>query len=158
MAGDVVATYTYNIGVSCPVGKVGSNVTQTIGGVLSTAGSVASAIASSGATAVASGVGAAASGINTMANAVAPTVSIKGGKGGRAIAENGLDVIVTLVCKSTTDPADLLATHGRPFMSTGAISAFSGYVKCSGAEVPIAGRESDKAAVNDLLNGGFYYE
>lgn len=156
--GNVVATYTYNIGVSCPVGKVGSNVTQTIGGVLSTAGSVASAIASTGATAVASGVAASASGINTMANAVAPTASIKGGKGGRAIAENGLDVIVTLICKATTDPDDLLATHGRPFMDSGLISAFSGYIKCSGADVPIGGRASDKTAVNDMLNGGFYYE
>lgn len=156
--GKLISTYTYNIGVSCPVGKVGSNVTQTIGGILSTAGSVVSAIASSGAAAVASGVGASAAGINTLANAVMPTSSVHGGKGGRAVANQGLDVTVTLLTKATTDPDDLLYTHGRPFMSSAAISSFSGYVKCSGAEVPIAGRESDKTAVNDLLNNGFYYE
>lgn len=157
-AANLVATYTYNVGVSCPVGKVGSNVTQTIGGVLSTAGSVASAIASSGATAIASGVAATASGINTITNAIAPTASLHGGKGGRAIAENGLDIVVTLTCKPTTDPDDLQATHGKPIMIEGQISTCSGYVKCSNADVPIAGMESDKAAVNDLLNSGFYYE
>lgn len=157
-AANLVATYTYNVGVSCPVGKVGSNVTQTIGGIISTAGSVVSALSSGGASAIASGVSATASGINTMANAVAPTASVHGGKGGRAIAENGLDIVVTLTCKATTDPDDLQATHGKPIMIDGLISSFSGYIKCSGADVPIAGLEPDKAAVNDLLNGGFYYE
>ena len=156
--GNLVATYTYNIGVSCPVGKVGSNVTQTVGSILSTAGSVASAVASQGAAAIASGVAATSSGINALNAAIAPTASIHGGKGGRAIAENGLDIVCTTICKQTSDPADLQATHGRPFMADGLLSAFSGYVKCSGADVPIAGVESDKRAVNDLLNGGFYYE
>lgn len=156
--GNLVATYTYNIGVSCPVGKVGSNVTQTVGSILSTAGSVASTVASHGATAIAHGVAAASSSINALNAAIAPTASIHGGKGGRAIAENGLDIVCTTICKQTSDPADLQATHGRPFMADGLLSAFSGYVKCSGAEVPISGVESDKRAVNDLLNGGFYYE
>ena len=157
-AGNVISTYTFNIGVSCPVGKVGANVTQTVGGLISTAGSVASAIASSGASAAASGATAIASGINTAANAVAPTASVHGGKGGRAIGANGLAPIITTYCKATADPDDLQATHGKPFMADGLLSAFSGYVKCSGADVPIAGVESDKRAVNDLLNGGFYYE
>lgn len=153
-----IASYTYNVGVSCPVGKVGSNVTQTVGGVLSTAGAVASAVATQGASAIASGVAAASSGINALNSAISPTASIHGGKGGRAIAESGLDIICTLITRTTADPADLLSTHGRPFMSTGSISAFSGYVKCSGADVPIAGMESDKVAINDFLNSGFYYE
>lgn len=152
-----IAVCTYNIGVPCPVGKVGANVTQTAGGALATVGSALTAFAG-GANAAAAGVAAVASGINTLAAAVGPTASVHGGKGGRAIAENGLDVIVTLITKDTTDPDDLLYIHGRPFMSSAAISAFSGYVKCSGADVPIAGMESDKTAVNDLLNNGFYYE
>lgn len=157
-AANLVAVYTYNVGVSCPVGKVGSNVTQSIGGILSTSALAASTIALSGANAVASGVAATASGINTITNAIAPTVSLHGAKGGRAIAENGLDIVVTLTCKPTTDPDDLQATHGKPIMIEGLISSCSGYVKCSNADVPIAGMESDKAAVNDLLNSGFYYE
>lgn len=157
-AADVISSYTFNIAVSCPVGKVGANVTQTVGGLISTAGSIASAVASSGATSVAHGATAIASGINTAANAIAPTSSVHGGKGGRAIIANGLAPIITTYCKPTADPDDLQATHGKPFMADGLLSAFSGYVKCSGADVPIAGMESDKRAVNDLLNGGFYYE
>ena len=158
VSSNVVAAYTYNVGVSCPVGKVGANVTQTLAGFSQTVGAIAGALTTGGAVSVASGVAAASLGINTLATAAAPTASVHGGKGGRAIAENGLDIGVTLVCKLTTDPDDLLATHGRPFMADAQISSFSGYVKCSGAEVEIGGRESDKAAVNDMLNGGFYYE
>jgi len=154
----LIATYTYNVGVSCPVGKVGSNVTQTVGSILSAAGSVASAVASSGGTAIAHGVGAVASGINALNAGVSPTASIHGGKGGRAIAENGLDVVCTAICKNTADPDDLTYIHGKPFMAKAQISNFTGYVKCSGADVPIAGAEPEKTAVNDLLNGGFYYE
>lgn len=157
-SGKVISNVTYNVAVNCPVGKVGANASGTIGGILSTVGGVASAVASSGANAVASGVGAAASAVNTIATAVAPTASIHGGKGGRALMESGLDLICSTIAKYTTDPSDLRSTHGRPSMGQAVISTCSGYVKCSNAEVPIAGMESDKQAVNDLLNSGFYYE
>lgn len=156
--GKLVATYTYNIAVSCPVGKVGANVTQTVGGLVSTAFSTVGAIVSHGGKALALGAEAASSGINTLASAIGPTASVHGAKGGRAIAANGLNCVVTLITKPTTDPDDLLYNHGRPLMATYTISSFSGYVKCSGAEVPITGTDTDKAAVNDMLNSGFYYE
>ena len=158
LSGKIVSNVTYNVAVNCPVGKVGANATGTIGGVLSTIGSVASAVSTSGASAVASGVGVAASAINTAAAAVAPTASVHGGRGGRAIIESGLDLICSTIAKYTTDPNSLQPWMGRPAMGRSYINTCSGYVKCSNAEVPIAGMESDKQAVNDLLNGGFYYE
>lgn len=157
-SGKTIATYTYNVAVNCPVGKVGANASQTAGGILSTIGGIASAAASSGASAVAAGVGATASAANTLAAAVAPTVSIRGGKGGRALSSSGLDIICTTISKLTTDPADLSNAQGRMSMGRALLSSCSGYVKCSDASVPIAGMESDKQAVNDLLNSGFYYE
>lgn len=158
LSNKIISTYTYNVAVSCPVGKVGANAAGTVGGVLSTIGGIAGAAATSGASAVASGVGAAASAINTAAAAVAPTASVHGGKGGRALIESGLDLICSTIAKYTTTPSDLRTTHGLPTMGKAKINTCSGYVKCSGAEVPIAGMESDKQAVNDLLNSGFYYE
>lgn len=158
ISGNIISTITYNVAVTCPVGKVGANATGTIGGVASTAAGVVGAIVSSGGTAVASGVSAAAAGINTIATAAAPTVSYKGGQGGRALINSGLDLVCTIIEKFTTDPSALLSTHGGPTMGIGQISGCSGYVKCSNAAVPIPGMESDKQAVNDLLNNGFYYE
>ena len=157
-SGKVIATYTYNVAVACPVGKVGSNASGTVSGLFSTVAGIAAAASSSGASAVASGIGATASAANTLATAVAPTVSVKGGKGGRALASNGLDIICTTISKLTTDPSDLATAQGRMSMGRAAISTCSGFVKCSDAAVPIAGMEGEKEAVNNFLNSGFYYE
>ena len=156
---DVIACYTYNVAVNCPVGKVGANASGTIGGVLSTAGGIATAIASTTpAGTAAATVGAVSSGINTLATAVAPTASVRGGKGGRALINGGLDIICTTISKYTTTPSHLTATHGNIAMGTATISSLSGYIQCSNASVPIAGESADKDAVNAMLNSGFYYE
>ena len=157
-SGKVIATYTYNVAVPCPVGKVGSNASGTVSGLFSTVAGIAAAASSSGASAVASGIGATASAANTLATAAAPTVSVKGGKGGRALASQGLDIICTTISKLTTDPSDLATAQGRMSMGRAAISTCSGFVKCSDAAVPIAGMEGEKEAVNNFLNSGFYYE
>lgn len=154
----LISSYTYNVAVSCPVGKVGANVTGTGTGLLTTLAGVASAATATGGYAVAAGIGATASGINTLANALAPTVSVRGAKGGRALAERGTDPIVTLICKETTDPAELLTQHGGLVMEKHTISSLSGYIQCSNASVPIAGMGNEKDAVNNFLNSGFYYE
>ena len=85
-------------------------------------------------------------------------MSIHGGKGGRALFYAEREIRCIVMARSTTDPDDLKVTQGSIFMKETKISLLSGYVKCSNAEVPIAGMESDKQAVNDLLNSGFYYE
>lgn len=157
--GSIISSYKYNVAVPCPVGKIASNVSGTTSGILSTAGSLAGALlATNPAGAVGSGIAAAASGINTAASAVAPTLSVNGGRGGRAIASDGLDIKCTCICKVTSDPDELLETIGRPWMRESTLTSFSGYVKCVNAEVPIAGMESDKEQVNNLLNSGFYLE
>lgn len=157
-AGKLISCYTYNIAIPCPVGKVSANLAGTMTGALGTAASIITAAASSGASAVASGIGATASAINTAATAAAPTMSVKGGKGGRAMMYLDNNIRLTLTAKYTTDPDDLKTAQGSIFMKKIRISQLSGYIKCSDASVPIAGMESDKQAVNDLLNGGFYYE
>ena len=157
--GKVIATYTYNMGVQCPVGKVGADVTRTAGGVLTTGGAIAGALlATTPAGAVAGGVAAAASGINTLANVAAPTISVHGGKAGRAITENGLNVKLTLLTKVTSDPDDLLPICGRPLMVKGAINTQSGFVKCSDASISISGMEEERTEINNFLNNGFFYE
>lgn len=158
LSGKIISTYSYNVAVSCPVGKVSANAAGTAGGILSTLGSVATAIASEGGKAVSAGVAAISGAANTLATAVAPSVSVHGAKGGRAIINNGLDLICTTISKLTTQPSDLGPAQGRMSMGRAALSSCSGYVRCSDASIEIAGMESEKDAVNNFLNSGFYYE
>ena len=158
-SGKLISTYTYNMGVPCPVGKVGANTTGFMSSAIQTVGGLIMASALPGAGGVAAGIGAASSAINTLSTALGPTASVHGGKGGRAMAQNGLDVIVTVKAKDTKDPDDLLAREGRPVMKLTTLSTLNGmYIKCSDASVPIAGMGSEKDAVNDFLNSGFYLE
>lgn len=152
----VVASYSYNIAVSCPVARVGSNVTGTATGVLSTAGNLM-AYKVGGAYAGVSGAAAISSGINTLATALGTTASVSGSKSGRAgIAET--DIHVTVIARDTQDPASLTVTSGRPCMAAHQISTIPGYIKCIDADVSIAGFSEEKDEVNNYLNNGFYYE
>lgn len=154
----LISTYTYNVGVSCPVGKVSADVTGFATSAITTAGGIAGAMLLPGAGAALSGIGATASAINTAATAFGPTTSVHGAKGGRAIIEQGLDPIVTSYCKDTVAPADLMTSEGLPVMAYNSINSFSGYVKCASASVPIAGMQEDRDTINNYLNTGFYYE
>ena len=156
--GYLISTITYNVGVSCPVGKVGANVTGFAGSAISTVGGMIMAAALPGAGGVAAGISATASGINTLSTAFGPSTSVHGGKGGRAIIDNGLNVVVTSFIKQTVAPAELMTPIGLPLMQYRKISDLPGYIKCSDASVPIAGMGSEKEAVNEYLNSGFYYE
>lgn len=49
-------------------------------------------------------------------------------------------------------------TLGRPCYKNVQISTLSGYIKCAGASVDIAGLAGEKEMVNSFLNNGFYYE
>ena len=156
--GNVIATYTFNIAVSIPIGHVSANAAGAAGGISTAAASTAFVKSVSHSSPVAAGIIGVASAINSVSQAVAPTMSIHGGKGGRALFYAEREVRCIVMARSTTDPDDLKLTQGSIFMKETQISLLSGYVKCSNAEVPIAGMESDKQAVNDLLNSGFYYE
>ena len=157
---NLISTITYNCAAQCPVGKVGTNIQGTATGFLSTAGALVGVFASGGATAAAAGIGATASGINAISNAINPTMSIHGSRGGRAAAFTGYDVICTLICKETSDPAELLTHHGGLVMSKHTISNIGTghYIQCSHASVPISGMEEERNIINGFLNNGFYYE
>ena len=156
---NLISTISYNCSANCPVGKIGANVEGTATGFITTLGGVIGmASASTGAGAALGALAMTAGGASTIANAITPTMSIKGSRGGRAAALNGTDVICTLICKETTDPAELLTQHGGLVMEKHQISSLSGYIKCSNASVPIAGMGREKDEVNDYLNNGFYYE
>lgn len=156
--GNVISTYTFNIGVSIPIGHVSANAAGAAGGIASAAGAAGVVRSVAASSPVAAGIIGVASAVNSISQAVAPTMSVHGGKGGRALFYAEREIRCIVFARNTTDPDDLKNTQGSIFMKETRISLLSGYVKCSNAEVPIAGMESDKQAVNDMLNSGFYYE
>ena len=156
-ADNIIASYTYNVGVQCPVGKVGADVTGFMTSGLTTAAAIAGAMLAPAKFQAVSGFAAAASGINTLSSMTGVTASVHGSKGGRAIIQE-LDIHVIIESKVTQDPASLANETGRPCMSQHAINTCSGYVKCVNASVDIPGMSEEKTQVNDFLNDGFYYE
>lgn len=155
---EMIASYNYNIGVSCPVGKVGSNVTGTATGILSVASSIAMSRIPGNKYAAMSQYAAASEGINTLASAFGVTPSVSGSKSGRAFTGLSMRVYCTAIAKKTESLTEMQTLSGRPCMEQHQLSLCSGYVKCIDASVPIAGMEAEREEVNNYLNNGFYYE
>lgn len=153
-----IATVHYNLGVSCPVGKVSSDVTGTMVGIIQTRANMVSAAVPGNRYAEVSQLEAVASGINTLATAAAVTPSVSGSKGGRAFTYGGLDYMVVMFEHTSLDPSDYWATSGLMLMQDKTINTIAGYIKCINASVPIAGMNGEKEEVNSFLNSGFYYE
>lgn len=153
-----VSTINFNMGVTCPVGKVGNEaggaIASTFGAIAGTVG----AFAATGAKAIASGVGAAASAINGVTAAAAISPSVRGSQAGRSMVASGMNIIVETISHLTTDPANLTAIVGRPLMQYRTLSGLSGYVKTSEASVNVSANDSERSEINSLLDAGVYIE
>lgn len=153
-----ISTLHYNLGVQCPVGQVGSDVTGSLAGIINTAANVMTAKVPGNRYASVSEIQAVGSGISTLATAIAPTTCVSGSRGGRALTANGLGYRVTVTEKHTQDPASLADNSGRPEMARHQISTIPGFIKCLDASVPINGMDAERDEINSFLNSGFYYE
>lgn len=59
---------------------------------------------------------------------------------------------------STDSPDSINSLEGKPLYNVRKIGNLTGYVRCQGASVSMAGLDSDKDIVNEYLNSGFYFE
>lgn len=155
---DLVASVHYNLGVSCPVGKVGSDVTGTAVGIIQSRANIVSADIPGNRYADVSRLEAAASGVNAFSTFAGVTPSVSGSKGGRAFVNNGLAYEITMWSHNTIVPSDYGPTHGYMLMEKKTISSLSGYIKCNNASISIAGMAAERDAINSFLNNGFYYD
>lgn len=145
-AGNVIATYKFQAGVPVQIGQVSANVNSIAGD--STAG-ISSAVSGNYA-------GAALSGFNAVQNITSPTPSVNGTQGGKYILTAFSQVRVTCLNYGSCDIPNTVA--GRPLNRNITLSNLSGFCKCAGASVPIAGYSGEKEAVDNYLNEGFYLE
>lgn len=161
---NIYQALSYNVGVAVPLSNFtmdAQGVINATTGMLSDAASTAIAGGAFSLGGVVSGAFATlASGFNAVMAANKREVSVKGGIGGRAIIQEGIDVELFAFSIDTEDPdaADYIARWGRPVGVTHAISNHSGYVECVEASVDMQGTPLEKDRVNQYLNTGFYYE
>lgn len=167
------ATYKADASVALSVGQTTGNKVSAVGGILAGAGALIggiAAVATSGlSTSAAVAVG---GGIDAIAKSTATyfseETSGRGGTGGfgsgnmvlqDTVTGDGRQIILTLYARSyATSPEGMRLGGGNPVMGWNALSGLSGYTKCSNASINISGLGSDKEAVNQWLNQGFYIE
>ena len=77
------------------------------------------------------------------------------GQQANACAYNITPKIVTSFAHPVNDDN---TQHGKPLCDTRQISTLSGFIKCEGAEVEIAGTQQERDAIIGFMNDGFYYE
>ena len=146
------ARYIGNIGVDVPIGKSVADIGKSVGMF---AGSLAAGAQVGGVAGAA--VGAFVGAIEAIHNELTPDTSMTGGSGNKVdIAECSGAVQVIAERFDGKDYPTIVA--GRPLMQNVLLGNLSGYVKCGNASVPVNSHASERDAINNYLNSGFYIE
>ena len=161
-SGKRITTASGNISLSTPYGssnidktKIAAALTPTIG----VAGAVAAGVVSGGA----------AIGLSIAAGTIAGAVGLIDAAGGSSYgggglgggSAHGIDKVAHLWClsKNLTDtPSNLDPIIGKPVMKKDTISNYSGFIQTGNMQIVGNMLDSERDMINELCNGGFYYE
>ena len=143
----LVASVSYNASVNIPISQIGRTAGAFIESGLNLAGSFAALDA----------ISAVRSGLGVMSAIASNGINVKGNTEGRAYATE-TEVFVNITSMSTTNPSDLLQTHGRPCEQILPLSNLSGYVQTQNASISTHLTPSETEAVNAALDSGLYLE
>lgn len=96
------------------------------------------------------------SGLGAIGSAASMTQSIPSSMGGNGTLSfnNTFAILADFIDVVDED----LAQFGRPLCQMKTISSLSGYVLCRDADLDTSGSPSEKSAMLEFMNGGFYYE
>lgn len=159
---NIIATASNNVAMSLPFGSANISPTKLMGaGLTSIAGIAAGIAAGAAGKGVAAALGAAGSGMALGASQLLGAGEQSGGGGLSGGASQGLfkNIKLVAITKQLTDSqANLDSIIGKPVMKKAAISTYSGFVQCDGAEVAGNMLDQERDAINNFLNGGIYYE
>lgn len=142
----LISTYNGNIYASLQLSKGDAS-----GGGSFLSGAVGTAVSVAGGSAL----GAVSGAIETTKSLITPTPSINGSQSGVASLREYPDIILSVTQKSSGQfPVNQV---GRPCCKNLTLGNLSGYIKCGNASIDISGTKTEKDAVNNLLNSGFYF-
>ncbi len=164
---EIIGTYGGNCSANYPIGinqqaSAGEIAQAFIGGLEKTisAGVNSSISPVSAATSVAGMAAEAAIGAYNVQNVASSShPSCVGGIGGGAGVGLDLNLACYTVAHNTiVEPADMVATMGRPTMKPLQLSTLTGFCQCANAHVSAAAEASELDAIDSYLNSGFYIE
>lgn len=157
----ILATGSCNIAMQTPFGSAnisGAKVASAVGVGASAIAAVAAGVVTGGAAVVALGGGLAAS-AGGLINALGGETA--GGGGLTGSASSGLDLGIKCAVMSH-DLADSQASVnpiiGKPVMKKATISSYSGFVQTDGMQIDASILDTERDNINQLCDGGFYYE
>ena len=140
-----ISSYNTNIYKSIQYGETTTDPSSVLGGVFNTIGGIASGNVPL----------AVAGGLSVAQNIIVPTPSIAGSNSGLGV--QGANKVIISLDNYGSGSLDI-ANFGRPSHQKLSLATLTGFTKCSGASIEIAGFESEKTALNAYVNGGFYIE
>lgn len=164
---EIIGTYGGNCSANYPIGinqqaSAGEIAQAFIGGLEKTisAGVNSSISPVSAATSVAGMAAEATIGAYNVQNVASSShPSCVGGIGGGAGVGLDLNIACYTVAHNTiVEPADMVATMGRPTMKPLQLSTLTGFCQCANAHVSAAAEASELDAIDSYLNSGFYIE
>ena len=142
----VFASYQFQLSVPVQIGYASTNIAQLTTSAVSLVGAGLQGN-------IAQGI---SSGIEAGRSITAPEVSMLGTIGNISnILNNQILEFNSYACTSINPDG---ASEGYADGTVRSISGLSGYIKCRNASIEISGFTGDQEAVNNYLNGGFYYE
>lgn len=157
----ILATGSCNIAMQSPYGSAnisGSKVASAIGVGVSAVGAVAAGVVTGGAALVALGGGLAAS-AGGLISALGGETAGGGGLSGSAVTGLDLGIKLAVVSRDLTDSqANIDPILGKPVMAKHTISTYNGFVQTDGMQIDAAIMDIERDNINQLCDGGFYYE
>lgn len=145
-SGNVIATLSGVLGMTLDAASVKENVAGIAGGIV---GGLVSA-------AMGNVIGAVGGVVEAVGAAALPNISKTGNVSGLPAAIAFPNITMQVIRFNSAEYAT--SNAGRPLMRNVRLGSLSGYVKCGNASLSIGGFESDKIAINNLLNTGVYIE
>ena len=148
----IIGRYSGNVSVDVPIGKAAVDTVKSAKMFAQSVATGASVGGGWGAVA-----GAVVGGVEAIYNHLTPDASMVGGSGNKTEIFHNMNYIV--LGRKQFDAKDYpTAVAGRPLMQNVTLSTLSGFVKCGNASVPVNAHASERDAINNFLNSGFYIE
>lgn len=164
---EVSAVGNHTVEIGCYYGNcagafmIGESQTSLLTSLAATSSAINGAVATAGALATGNFAAAAAGGASAISGTLAaltPCNSMVGGGGGGAYTSNYIASCWTAFHDTTVSPDSISATIGTPAMAQKVIGTLSGYVQTQGASVEVAAEQPIRDRINQLLDGGIFYE
>lgn len=152
-----IASMNFNIATDVPIAQIGGRGIGSIATIATGLGTLLATAATGGAASAVGMAGGVAAAIKGTGDLFSTTPSSRGNMGDRSWVGYPNPGIIEYYM-DTQDLNEFNNTNGMPLMEEVTLSTLYGYCQCADASVSIAGYDSDRDYINNVLNSGFFIE